>query len=252
MVSINNDFLGHNTVDCVEDFLGSDSKFQYQQNLKIQPEDWFYRNNTISYVLNNNGHRCKNIEDIDLDNYILFAGCSRTEGIGLRLEDTYSYLLSKKLNCDYYNLALEGSGADVLNYNIVMWFTKIKKPPKLLIVQWPHYARTIGNINNHEFKNYGMWDSSAHRFFDEGEQLGIFKSTRILTKNIIKNIICCPIIELVHIHDKLYKNELTILEVDWARDKSSTLANSGHPGIKSNLLNTEKIYNEINDLEYNI
>ena len=72
-------------------------------------------------------------EDIDLDNYILVIGCSQTEGIGLKIEDTYPYLLSKNLNCDYYNLGICGTGIDVLNYNLVTWFTKIKKPPKLLI-----------------------------------------------------------------------------------------------------------------------
>jgi DNA polymerase III alpha subunit len=53
------------------------------------------------------------IEDIDLNNYILFIGCSHTEGIGLELQTTYPYLVSEELKCDYYNLGLGGTGIDV-------------------------------------------------------------------------------------------------------------------------------------------
>ena len=141
MLSLNDDFLGYHALEHNVLFSGSDTLEIYENNLKTKPIDWYYRTNQISYVRNKNGHRCKNIEDIDLNNYILTIGCSHTEGIGLKLEDTYPYLLSQMMNCDYYNLGIGGIGIDILNYNLVTWFSKIKNPPKLLVVQWPHRAR---------------------------------------------------------------------------------------------------------------
>ena len=62
----------------------------------------------------NNNFTGERAQEIILNNYILFTGCSHTKGVGLALEDTYPYLLAQKLNCDYYNLALGGTGQDVM------------------------------------------------------------------------------------------------------------------------------------------
>ena len=100
MLSLNNDFLGYHPKEHNVRFSGTDTSKIFLENLKTQSNDWYYRSNIISYDRNSNGHRCKNIDEIDLNNYILFIGCSHTEGIGLKLEDTYPYLLSNKLECD--------------------------------------------------------------------------------------------------------------------------------------------------------
>ena len=85
-------------------YRGLDSEENLHINLASQPNDWYYRNKTITYQYNEYGHRCKSIHDIDLDNYILFAGCSHTEGVGLELETTFPYLVSNQLGNDYYNM----------------------------------------------------------------------------------------------------------------------------------------------------
>lgn len=254
MLSLNNDFLGYHPIQHNVAFSGSDTAELYEKNLKVQPDDWYYRNNTISYNRNNNGHRCKNIEDLDLDNYILFSGCSHTEGIGLALENSYPYLLSKKLNVDYYNLAVGGTGTDVVIYNLVTWFAKIKKPPKLLIVQWPHHVRSIAKKHFskpaesevEQWIAYGLWNKKAGAFLVEGESLGIFKSARILAKNTINNIATCPVVEIVTSHDILSTHEVKKKQLDYARDISPD--GSSHMGIKSELLCTETLYEKIGNL----
>ena len=63
----------------------------------------------------------------------------------MALEDTFTYKLAQDLELDYYNLGLAGSGADLLSENLSMWFTNIKKIPKLVVIQWPapnrHYQQ---------------------------------------------------------------------------------------------------------------
>jgi len=247
VLSINNDFLGYHITEHNVLFSGSDSEQLYKQHLESKPNDWYYRINEISYVRNNNGHRCKNIEDIDLDNYILVIGCSQTEGIGLKIEDTYPYLLSKNLNCDYYNLGICGTGIDVLNYNLVTWFTKIKKPPKLLIVQWPNQVRmTLLNYPKHriEYSPHGIWSShykDIEEFLVLGEQINFFKTTKTLTKNIIRNIATCPIIEVSTSFDGSSDVDIILTQVDYARDHNKKQV-YGHLGVESHKINTETLY----------
>jgi hypothetical protein len=233
------------------------------ENLKSQPADWYYRTNKISYVRNSNGHRCKEITDIDLDNYILYTGCSHTEGIGLKLEDTYPYLLSQKLKCDYYNLSIGGTGIDAVNYNLLMWFAKIKKPPKLLILQWPHHTRATTKFFENPHKlipepwyNYGIWstkdtNNKNHKnignFLMSGEDIGFFKSLRILTKTLAYNMATCPIFELSTAYDLLNEGEYQLKQIDKARDISPAMPR-GHLGIKSELINTNYLYQEASKL----
>ena len=254
MLSLNNDFIGYHPQEHIASFSGSDTSTVYERNLKTKPEDWYYRTNKISYIRNSNGHRCKTIEDIDLDNYILTVGCSHTEGIGLHLEDTYPYLLSKKLNCDYYNLGMGGTGIDILNYNLVIWFSKIKKPPKLLIVQWPNHVRvTLENYPKFEgieptpYTSHGIWTRlpfpGISDFLVSGDKINFFKTTRTLTKNVIHNIANCPILEISTGNDIFSDNNIVLKQVDFARDHSTTQLH-GHMGIESQKINTEMLYKE--------
>lgn len=259
MLSLNNDFLGYHPVEHNVEFSGSDTEQLYAENLKLQPDDWYYRTNKISYVRNSNGHRCKEVSDIDLDNYVLYTGCSHTEGIGTRLENTYPHLLSNKLNCDYYNLALGGTGTDVVNYNLVMWFAKIKKPPKLIVLQWPHHTRATTKFFENPYNfipepwyNYGIWstkdtNNKNHKdignFLASGEDIGFFKSLRILSKILVRNITNCPILELSTSHDPLNEGEYKLKQIDTARDTTPAMPH-GHLGIKSELINANLLYEE--------
>ena len=246
MLSINNDFLGYHTTEHNVLFSGSDTEELYNQHLESKPNDWYYRTNEVSYVRNNNGHRCKNIEDIDLDNYILTIGCSHAEGIGLKLEDTYPYLLSQQMNCDYYNLGIGGTGIDVLNYNLVTWFAKIKKPPKLLVVQWPNHVRMVlENYPKYEigYTPHGIWSSyfkDIGEFLVLGEQINFFKTTKTLTKNIIHTIATCPIIEVGIPHNRFSDVDIILTQLDYARDHNKKQVH-GHMGVESHKINTDAI-----------
>jgi hypothetical protein len=125
---LNGDFLGYRHTNLTHYFIGSDQASLYKKNLDALPIDWYYRNRAITYVYNEYGHRCPNIKDVDFDNYILFAGDSHTEGVGLELETTYPYLVAKELGTTYYNLGLGGSGLDVMFYNLSVWLSKYPKP----------------------------------------------------------------------------------------------------------------------------
>jgi hypothetical protein len=148
-----NGFISTYSPLCVTEFLNFiDPEAKYKKNLLKQPYYWEYRNKTIIYKYNSNGHRSCEIDELSND-YNLFCGCSITEGIGLKEEDCYTYLVSKNLNKKFYNLGVGGSSPAVAVKNIIIFLSKVKNNlPSSIIIQWPHFYRYFiinGYHHNH-------------------------------------------------------------------------------------------------------
>lgn len=208
--------------------LGSDSESVFLENLKTQPEDWIYRNKKIYYERNSLGHRCKDINRLEKD-FILFLGCSITEGVALALEDTYSFVLAKQLDIDYYNLGIGGSGIDLLSLNLSLWFSKIKKIPKLIVIQWPEVYRRF-EVEGDDILLLGSWTKSKN-FNNE-----ILGNSFDHYYYVLKNITISQIESLGIQYVDFDIREIKYL--DHARDLK-------HPGIKSNQEISTLLYNKI-------
>jgi hypothetical protein len=199
-MQFNKDFIGYPSPGTVSKFSGSDNEKLFMHNLKKQPDEWYYRNCSITYEFNNLGHRCKNIDDIDLDNYILFTGCSHTEGIGLELEKTFPYLTAKSLGMDYYNLALGGTGIDVMTHNLMMWIHTVQKLPKALIILWPQtarYARLQKDTNLLRVElPLGNESTDSEKFIVIGDRINFFETVRCMSEKIINAAYPCQTIHL--------------------------------------------------------
>jgi hypothetical protein len=89
MLEITDGFIGYKTSMRDVLYTGADDEKKFIDNLRKNSDDWYYRDKIISYKRNSLGHRCNDADKIDLNNYILFTGCSHTEGVGLELEKTY-------------------------------------------------------------------------------------------------------------------------------------------------------------------
>ena len=244
MLLLNNDFIGHEPAEHNVLFSGSDTEELYKQHLKTKSPNWYYRTNQINYVRNSNGHRCKEINDIDLTDYILYVGCSHTEGIGLELEKTYPYVLSESLNCSYYNLGVGGSGTDILLHNLIVWFGTVKQKPKLVIIQWPYWARyarftrepTSATLHDTLISTVGGVSDPT---LMEGEGVHYFKTIEHLAKIKINYMIDVPILNVGLSYYPSFLNEEFIIfdALDEARDL--------HLGIESHKNLALKLYHRI-------
>jgi len=247
MLSLANDFIGYEPSNHNVLFSGSDTEELYTQNLKSKSNNWYYRTNQIRYIRNSNGHRCNEIKNIDLTNYILYAGCSHTEGIGLELEKTYPYVLSKSLECDYYNVSIGGSGIDVLLHNLIVWFGTIKQKPKLVIIQWPfwaRYARFIREPTNATLLStrISMVGGVNDPTLMEGESVHYFKTIEHLAKIKLNHMIDVPIINIgLAEYPSIINDDFIIFDyLDYARDL--------HFGIESHENLASKLYHTINKI----
>lgn len=228
-LSVNEGFLGLPSHYCENKenqlYSGHDSKKLYETNLNIKPDDWYYRTKTINYFHNKLGHRCKNLSEVDLNNYILFLGCSHTEGVGNALEDTYPYIVSNQLNCDYYNLSIGGTGLDTMMHNLNVWMNKIKQKPKYIIWQWPEETRFL-SFNESKIQLHGSWEADVNvkNFILAGDMINYFRARMKLAKVLLD---CIPDVLEVDFFTKTDDYNIFFEHLDSARDDL-------HAGYKSN------------------
>lgn len=227
---------------------------RFNLNKLSQPADWYYQDVIIEYQRNDNGHRCKNITEIDLDNYILFAGCSLTEGIGVELDKTYASLTSEHFKCNYYNLSLGGTGIDVMMHNLITWLSIVPKKPKAVVVQWSQRSRfMLLDKKNSDLTAscHGVCDTDPaiieSILLDDITNKAL--SRQILAKKLLETIAACPIVHILW--DDEFKNilrwdspntsHMMLSKHDFARDLM-------HPGIKSNKMTSAILCNKLVNL----
>lgn len=89
-----------------------------------------WNKDSITYRFNNYGFRTD--DDFDIENPSLgnmFLGCSFTDGIGLNIEDVWSYKLNQKLGGTFYNLGQGGTGLDT-QYRLFKAWAPVLKPKR--------------------------------------------------------------------------------------------------------------------------
>jgi hypothetical protein len=241
----NDGLIGNEYTNRTLQWYSSDGEEKYIENLKNQSEDWYYRNASIEYRFNDYGHRSKQINELDFDNYILFTGCSHTEGVGIELEKTYPYLLAKLLNVDYYNMAVQGTGIDVVEYNLLSWFAKFSKKPKFVVVQWPDHSRFLSQYPGYEnFIPNGTWakNKNFEKFFAAGEISGFYNARKNISYRLIYNVLDVPIIGVYIASLRAYdSSSVGVRRLDQARDMQ-------HSGIKTNEDTANRLFHHIGTL----
>jgi hypothetical protein len=149
------------------------------------------------------------------------------------------------LGCDYYNMGLGGHSMLTTIHNTIIWFNKIKKKPRLLIVQSPDITRfpvfdgasiLPGNINYKE-------KPELVEFSLAGDQINYWKSTYELYMLQFKSL-GVPMIELCYhnlkkefpIRSEDQKEKIDFVSIDYARDS--------HSGIQTNRKLAQSIYDK--------
>ena len=176
---------------------------------------------------NSLGHRCRELVELDLDNYILFTGCSHTLGEGLAIEQTFPFITSTILKTDYYNLGLSGSGIDVVLYNLWQWFSFVKKKPKILFVQLPDYTRFCSIIDDTDnIIPRGNWDTTVQKFIVDGLDNGFLAARKRMVISQL-NALDIPIVKFTHGSTIPYiDDDIRMEHLDYAQDRV-------HSGIES-------------------
>lgn len=186
--------------------------------------------------INDHGHRCKNLKDIDLHNYLLFAGDNVALDFNLPMEETYPYLTSKELELDYYNLSIFNGGIDAVKYNLISWFTHTKYQPKAVIVSF-EFINSIITCDS-AFDNFNVADYNDGRvkqISTTGDISGFFPSRHMLTSLLMQRLILCPIIQVEFKNRTPLFNSKHIFNIEYDVDMFD------HPSISSKIV---KVYDD--------
>lgn len=138
---IRSDVLPNSTTSM---FIHVDSKRQFKINQAVLGKDWYWYKKSFTYQINDYGYRMnKDLHEVDLSNYMAFFGCSYTVGQGLPLKKTFAYKIAQRANMDYVNAAIIGSSADFVFYNFTKLISTAPNLPKIVVINWPHFARAM-------------------------------------------------------------------------------------------------------------
>jgi len=191
---------------------------------------------------NSYGHRCKEVADLDKDNYVLFAGCSHVVGVGVKIEESFPYLIAKELGCDYYNLGVGGGGLDALEHNLLLWGALIPNPPKYIFCEWPPEQRFMNQLPGYDnMLPCGSWHGGKNQEFLI-EAYYPLKVKQQLVYQLVREVIDVPIIDIRYGPLAIMgRNAYTI----W-HQKSDVGTDGKHPGPLSHQETTNKVMEYLN------
>ena len=214
-----------------------------------QPPDWEYHDKAIYYRYNSLGHRSVELSDLQ-DDYLLFTGCSVTEGVSLAEEDIYPTIVSKTLDKNFYNLGVGGSSPAITVKNLIAFLSFVKVYPQAIIIQWPFFQRYFDISTGYHIQHYSPACKASSLYKEMLTNNDAFRYNvveRNFMLHYLKNIgFCGKIVEMFNqTHSEIktigevIPSELNTIRfklphtVDYGRDL-------GHPGSK-----THKLYADI-------
>lgn len=96
----------------------------------------------VSYSINSLGYRYEEFDN-NYDSIIVSLGMSCTFGIGVKKEETYSDIISKKLNMPVLNFGIPGASSDsvarMIGCIVPYWKQRSKK--LVVVLGWPYSQR---------------------------------------------------------------------------------------------------------------
>jgi hypothetical protein len=149
-------------------------------------------------IFNSRGHRCKELEDVNLHNYVLFAGDNVAVDYSNPIEKTYPYLIAQKLNTDYYNLAIFNGGVECLKFNLLTWLSKIPQRPKAIIISSEFLNSFLVADQNYEnIRPCSFDDEFTTDIFNSGNYNGFFNGRNELFDRILSVAVTTPVYQIV-------------------------------------------------------
>ena len=135
------------------EFISNDTRELFDESLKRNSKDWYYRNHEVKYILNSEKFRTKEFRDIDWKNSIVLIGCSCTFGIGVTEEDTIAANLQEITGKNVVNLGQPGASNSMIAYNSL--HLKQNYPEPLAVVNlWTSMTRYFVMTESFDLVNF--------------------------------------------------------------------------------------------------
>ena len=230
-------------------FAKADTEENFKNNLKTQPDDWYYRTHSVNYTINEQGYRCQPFDQIKWDKSIVIFGCSNVYGDAVDDSDTLSARLQELILCPVINLGSPGSSQLTSLYNMMILKNNNIKPRAVIHV-WTEsmrhfyldkdFRQCYCGINN----NWGLAPNTSTDIFTESKtHIVSAMFNRMVANNVYHDI---PVIHATQFgamcdeQNAMYPNLhlLKFPHIDQGRDLL-------HPGIEANKNSAKILYEEL-------
>lgn len=222
-----------------KNFAGYDSKTLFEKNLKVMPEEWYYRNKKITYTKNKQGYRTQEFKNINWSNSIVIFGCSHVFGIGIDDNETLSSQLSNILKIPVINMGIEGSSINYSLHNSIILKYFYPKPLAVINI-WTHYSRAVYYHKSH-LENCGNWNSDNFYFSAWSKDNSHAESYALMASMTSKLLWS----DTKYYESSFFDDTSKLLNCDFhsIQDYARDLL---HPGIKTLKFTAEKIADKLN------
>jgi len=168
-----------------------------------------------NHLFNSLGHRCKNPSQINLRNYILFAGDGASVISSQPLEETYPHKVAQQLKMDYYNISVELAGMDIVVHNILTWLHHYERPKALVVCCEYSNAISIPGQDKNLIDNLDSSEDEARAIWENGSAAGFYKARRKMYNNLLSLYAVLPVYQIVlKNREKLFSDNANNLFLD--------------------------------------
>lgn len=161
--------------------------------------DQFIGNDIHDNLYNSLGHRSKEIDELNLHNYILFLGDNVSLGLEKEIQETYPYKVSKALKMDYYDLSIFNGGVDCFRYNLLTWIKRFQKtPPKFIVVGFEFLNAVVVSNYNYDYLDPADFNNEdVQDLYHHANLAGFFSGRNLINESIVLKNINIPIFQIV-------------------------------------------------------
>ena len=168
-------------------YVGGDTEKLYLKNLETRPNNWYYRNNEVTYTVNSYGYRTKEFNDIDWKESIVMFGCSNTFCTAVNDNHTVSYFLEKLTGRPVINMGIPGSNVFTTYYTSLSIKTKFPTPFAVLM-NFTSLDR-FSIIEEYMISLYGSWNMHLC------PEINLSEKSSIKHDTVLRNILYAKMIE---------------------------------------------------------
>lgn len=225
-------------------FASTDNPDLFKKNLKISPPNWHYRKKEIKYIVNSDGYRTKEWNEIDWSDSIVIFGCSNVTGIGVAEDETISYHLSNLTGKYVVNLGIPGSSIIAAYHNSLI-LAENYPTPWAIVFSWTGLNR-VPFYQLENLYHSGPWDNPKQfRFFYEWNANDINPIAHNKFAKMSAKMIWSP--KTKYYDYSLYDDVADYLECDFIRCPMLTGRDKLHPGYDATPIIARKIAENLKD-----
>jgi hypothetical protein len=228
--------------DLDSSFTGTDTKELYDENLKIQPDDWYYRNNAVRYTINSMGYRCPEFKKINWQDSIVVFGCSVVFGTGVDDQHTIPAMIEQKSGIPTINMGVGGSSMMYAFHNSLILSQKFPTP-KAVVHLWTDYSRTV-YYRKRYIEHYGQWNIEDNNYIDHWNKDDEHAKSHAVFNQMASKQLWCE--KTKYYEASVFTATQKLLDCNKIKNGIDKARDLMHTGIKTNDLAADQILNNLN------